>query len=128
MTVTSNEHKLALFPLCDSHGALSEALRPVPHLHEAVTQTRSDAVLFAWMLGLSTEIDAVDAANAILLVAHEQLGESASDYQREIIVALTRYVKEEGSLPSLRRVAGVPRPRNNWRLREARRRRNKSSE
>ena len=126
MTASSNKHKLALFPLCDSHGALSEALRPVPHSREAVGQTRSDAVLFAWMLGLSTEIDAVAAANAILLVAHEQLGESASDYQREIIVALTRYVKEEGSVPSLRRAAGLPRPRNNWRLREARRRRNKT--
>jgi len=128
MTVSNNKHKLALFPHCDSHGALSEALRPVTHLREAVSQTRSDAVLFAWMLGLSTEIDAVAAANAILLVAREQLGASASDYQREIIVALTRYVKEEGSVPSLRRAAGLPRPRNNWRLREARRRRNKSRE
>ena len=128
MTASSNKHRLALFPLCDTHGALSAALRPVPHSQEAVAQTRSDAVLFAWMLGLSTEIDAVAAANAILLVAHEQLGESASDYQREIILALTRYVKEEGSVPSLRRAAGLPRPRNNWRLREARRRRNKSSE
>ncbi len=75
------------------------------------------------MLSLSAEVDAVAAANAILVVARAQLGESATVYQREIIVALTRYVKEEGGVPTLQRIPGLPRPRNNWRLREGRRRR-----
>ena len=128
MTASNTPPKLALFPLCDSHGALSEALRPVPHLQEPGAQTRSDAVLFAWMLSLPAEFDAVAAANAILVVAREQLGESANAYQCELIDALTRYVKEEGSVPTLRRVSGMPRPRNHWRLREARRRNNKVSD
>jgi len=122
MTSSCHNYKLSLFPLCDHHGALREALRPVRQTGEPAVGTRVDAVLFAWMLSLPATVDAVEAAKAILLVAHSQLGVSATDYQQELMGALKRYVSEEGSVTNLRRPFGQSRSRNQWRLREARRR------
>jgi len=118
MTVNNNTHKLALFPLCDHHGALREALRSTAESHESGEQTRSDAVFLAWMLSVPSGVDAVGAAKAILLVARTQLGDSATSYQRELMDSLVDYVENGGRLPMSKRLPGILRNRNYKRRRE----------
>ena len=72
-----------LFPSCDPRGVLGRALAP-----DAPTwQTRPDALLFGWMLGLAPGVTAADAARAVLAVSGRD-DASLSAHQRSLIEGL----------------------------------------
>ena len=72
-----------LFPSCDPRGVLGRALAP----DAPPWQTRPDALLFGWMLGLAPGVAAAGAARAVLAVA-ERDGTVHSAHQRSLIDGL----------------------------------------
>ncbi|MBX2836007.1 MAG: hypothetical protein KTR35_04060 [Gammaproteobacteria bacterium] len=79
---------LALFPLCDVHSILLDAIKT----GDTSTSTRPDALVFAWLLELPKGIDAGDAARAVLAVARSSARGEFRPYQRVLIRELEKLV------------------------------------
>jgi len=91
---TNRLRAIALFPLCDVHSILLDALKT----GDMSDSTRPDALVFAWLLELPKGIDAGDAARAILTVAQSQTGWPQRPYQRVLrreLAKLVQMVEEE---------------------------------
>ena len=83
VTLSSPGGSPALFPSCDPRGVLGRALAD----GAPAWQTRPDALLFGWMLGLAPGVTAAGAARAVLAVAGES-GAGRSEHQRALIDGL----------------------------------------
>jgi len=69
---------VVLFPLCDKSGVLL------------------DAVVFAWLLDLPTEIDSADAAAAVLRVIEDR-AQALTPYQKNVVRELTKLLRRDTS-------------------------------
>jgi len=100
---TSN---ILLFPLCDKSGVMLRALEPLaPNERDIHEGSRPDAIVFAWLLDLPSELDSAAAATAVLTVTRPRV-KSLSRYQRAVIHELAKLMRCEDtewtSLPSQR--------------------------
>lgn len=100
MTAQVFKSNVVLFPLCDKSGVMLQALQPAPASAQAKRQersgTRPDAIVFAWVLDLPTQIDSTEAARAVLAVVRPRLTE-LNAYQRSIVAELTKLMRTEES-------------------------------
>jgi len=107
MTASAHTSNVVLFPLCDKSGVMLQALEPIsqnrPNARAERSGTRPDAVVFAWLLDLPTEIDSAQAAKAVLDVTRHQVS-LLTPYQRSVVYELAKLMKskdsEWNSLPS----------------------------
>ena len=72
-----------LFPSCDPRGVLGRALSD----GAPPWQTRPDALLFGWMLGLAPNVAAAGAARAVLAVA-DRPGAARTEHQEALVEGL----------------------------------------
>lgn len=86
---------VALFPLCDARGVLTDALCSTSD----APATRGDALVFAWRLELPAAMSVADAANAILVVAMSVPRETWTREQLLIIRELMVLSGREERLP-----------------------------
>lgn len=100
MTVPAHISNVVLFPLCDKSGVMLQALEPDP---QTVTKsgaqrvsTRPDAIVFAWVLDLPTEIDSADAARAVLDATRHRV-HLLNAHQRSVIAELAKLLRKEES-------------------------------
>lgn len=88
--------RTVLFPTCDPRGVLSRALAP----DAPAGQTRPDALVFGWMLGLAPGVSAAGAARALLAV-NGACG--ANEHRRALLQALEEIARGQTGLAPRRR-------------------------
>jgi len=72
-----------------------QALEPVsPDREERQRGTRPDAVVFAWLLGLPTQMDSSAAASAVLDVTRHQVN-LLTPYQRIVVKELAKLIRQD---------------------------------
>ena len=98
MTVRAHNSNVVLFPLCDKSGVMLQALQPEcpgsTDIRWRRPGTRPDAIVFAWVLDLPTQIDSVDAARAVLDATRHQLHQY-NPYQRSVVAELAKLIEQE---------------------------------
>jgi len=87
--------QVALFPLCDPRGALSEVLNNQPKSDD----TRLNALILAWRLDLPENVSMAGAATALLTVAAAQPRKQWTERQLRLVAELRRISESNGGRP-----------------------------